>query len=375
MTSFNGRVFEWQRGRQLAAIREPGLNVEFTYDHTGLRSSKTVNNITSYYIWAGGLLMARYTPARDELIAWHYDVNGVMLGFALTIDEETSYYFYVRNLQGDVVAVIDTDGIIVAWYEFDAWGNKLNYGGVLAYVNPITYRGYYWDWETSLFYLQSRYYCPQLRRFISADVFMDTGVGILGTNMFIYCNNDPVNHWDPDGFSTAPLRNFWGRVWRGIDASMNVALAVVDEHLADSIYEPDIFHPFSNSQPNSHMYRREPTGPITVTTRNLSFEETEDWLNQLAKSESRTSNAIGGTIGLATAGVNVFAGLVAGYGTGRLADNLDITGAGEAHNRIRDLRNEATNTGVRITYVQQGRITIITDIQPIRPGVRPGMRN
>ena len=204
MTSFNGRVFEWQRGRQLAAIREPGLNVEFTYDHTGLRSSKTVNGVTSYYIWAGSLLVARYTPQRDETIAWFYCVNGTMLGFALTIDEETSYYFYVRNLQGDVVAILNAAGEVVAEYVFDAWGNSLHHSGYMATINPITYRGYYWDWATRLFYLQSRYYCPMLRRFISADVYIDTADGILGTNMYAYCHNDPINFWDPNGESRLP---------------------------------------------------------------------------------------------------------------------------------------------------------------------------
>ena len=97
---------------------------------------------------------------------------------------------------------IDSDGIIVARYEYDSWGNHLYISdSEIARINPIRYRGYYWDAELELYYLQSRYYCPQLRRFISADVLLDTGVGILGTNMYIYCNNDPVNLWDPDGFS------------------------------------------------------------------------------------------------------------------------------------------------------------------------------
>ncbi|MCL2447069.1 MAG: RHS repeat-associated core domain-containing protein [Oscillospiraceae bacterium] len=120
-------------------------------------------------------------------------------------------YFYVRNLQGDVVSVIDIDGNVVAWYTYCAWGNILDYGGELARVNPITYRGYYFDWELGLYYLQSRYYCPALRRFISADVFLDTGVGILGTNMYAYCNNDPVNLSDPTGFS--PVIDLGGGWW------------------------------------------------------------------------------------------------------------------------------------------------------------------
>jgi len=107
-----------------------------------------------------------------------------------------------RNLQGDVVKVLDLDGNVVAWYTYCAWGNKLDYGGLLAYVNPITYRGYYFDWATGLYYLQLRYYDPMLRRFISADALFDTGVGILGTNMYIYANNDPVNFIDPTGFSS-----------------------------------------------------------------------------------------------------------------------------------------------------------------------------
>ena len=145
-------------------------------------------------------MTARYTPQRGEVMAWFYDVNGQMLGFELN----GVPYFYVRNLQGDVVKVVNAGGEVVARYEFDAWGNILHAEGELAHTNPITYRGYYKDWVTGLYYLQSRYYDPMLRRFISADVYLDTGVGILGTNPYVYCNNDPVNHIDPEGFKTQP---------------------------------------------------------------------------------------------------------------------------------------------------------------------------
>jgi len=243
MTSFNGRNFTWQRGRQLASITSADLMVTFTYDYTGLRSSKTVNGVTSYYVWAGGLLMARYTPAHNgnlaETLAWHYDQGGTMLGFARTIGEfptaVTSYYFYVRNMLGDVVAVLDAAGDIVAEYTYDAWGNVLSATGPMAYINPITYRGYYKDWVTGLYYLQSRYYCPALRRFINADALLDTGQQPLGTNMYMYCLNDPVNLYDPDGFlaisgtagtflvATAPV--WWPTVKAGL-ISIGTTVAV-----------------------------------------------------------------------------------------------------------------------------------------------------
>jgi|GEM_PF-5045486 len=107
----------------------------------------------------------------------------------------------------------DLDGNAVAWYTYDAWGNILDYGGELARANPITYRGYYWDWATGLFYLQSRYYDPSLRRFISADVYMDTGQQVLGTNMYMYCLNDPVNLYDPTGFSGEAAAIWGGTMW------------------------------------------------------------------------------------------------------------------------------------------------------------------
>jgi len=84
----------------------------------------------------------------------------------------------------------------------------------IARINPIRYRGYYWDNATQLYYLQSRYYDPSLRRFVSADIYMDTADGIMGANMYAYCHNDPVNYYDPEGTRRmgSSMVDFSGRI-------------------------------------------------------------------------------------------------------------------------------------------------------------------
>ena len=110
------------------------------------------------------------------------------------------------NAQGDVIALLDENYNIVVKYTYDTWGKVLNVtdaSGTLitdtthiGHRNPIRYRGYYYDIETRLYYLQSRYYDPYLGRFISADTYISTGQGILGHNMFAYCGNNPENPYD-----------------------------------------------------------------------------------------------------------------------------------------------------------------------------------
>ena len=78
-------------------------------------------------------------------------------------------YYYVKNLQGDVVKIVNTSGNVVASYSYDAWGKVTNSGNVVGQYNPIRYRGYYYDTDTGFYYLQSRYYDPVVKRFISAD--------------------------------------------------------------------------------------------------------------------------------------------------------------------------------------------------------------
>jgi len=146
--------------------------------------------------------MASVNPT--QTIAWSYDQGGVMLGFSMKTNNTSIDYFYLRNLQGDIVGIIDANGIMVTEYSYDAWGNQSStqVQGSIGDINPIRYRGYYYDVETNFYYCQSRYYNPQWCRWISADVYADTGDGIQGTNMYAYCQNDPVNLYDPSGLKS-----------------------------------------------------------------------------------------------------------------------------------------------------------------------------
>ena len=113
-------------------------------------------------------------------------------------------YYYVTNLQGDVVAILDANGNSVVQYTYDAWGKVLSITGSMAdtigTINPLLYRGYIYDHDTGLYFLQTRYYNPTIGRFICADVYVATGQGFVGNNMFAYCLNNPV--YLKDSFGT-----------------------------------------------------------------------------------------------------------------------------------------------------------------------------
>ena len=121
-----------------------------------------------------------------------------------TVNGTANTYYFQRNLLGDVVAIFDTNGAMVAKYLYDAWGNCTISGETtntaVAAANPIRYRGYYYDDDTGLYYCNARYYSPRWRRFISPDdtAYLDPETP-NGLNLYCYCNNDPVNYADPTG--------------------------------------------------------------------------------------------------------------------------------------------------------------------------------
>lgn len=121
------------------------------------------------------------------------------------------HYLFIKNIQGDITGIMDEEGNILVTYAYDAWGNHIstvysNGGGATgARFNPFRYRGYYYDTELGFYYLNSRYYDPAVGRFINADVYVSTGQGLLGYNMFAYCLNDPVSHKDDQGTDTVSV--------------------------------------------------------------------------------------------------------------------------------------------------------------------------
>ena len=211
--------FDWEKGRQLVAAESSGHDVEYSYDMAGIRDSKTVDGVKYNYLTLDGKVVRQTWKQNNDEKVFDiiYDANGQPYACVY----EGYRYYYVLNQQGDVIQIIGSGGTVCAEYSYDAWGNILSitglYAGTLGAVNPIRYRGYYYDTETGFYYLQSRYYDPSIGRFINADNLASTSQGFMGYNMFAYCGNKPVNRVDVCG-------TFWDTVFDIV----SICFSVVD---------------------------------------------------------------------------------------------------------------------------------------------------
>ena len=203
-TIYRGWGMSWQGGRQLASMQKDGTALSFSYNDAGLRTEKTVNGSTRRYIWNSSQLMADVGAA--DAFYFHYSSGGELIGYTYKTAEAETECILVKNQQGDVERVISADGTVLAAYTYDAWGNVLTSEGSLATSNPIRYRGYYFDTETSLYYVSSRYYDPEIGRFINSDDidYLGADGSPLSYNLFAYCMNNPVNRFDVNGNWSMP---------------------------------------------------------------------------------------------------------------------------------------------------------------------------
>ena len=197
----------WKNGRYLSKVKSGGIIATYEYDKNGLRTSKTYNGTRYDYAYAGDKLVWQGWEGNE--MYFFYDNTGAPIAFWYFPDggsRITGYYF--TNQQGDVVRIEDPDGNVLASYSYDAWGKAYKSSGSMRNINPLRFRGYYYDTETGFYYLQSRYYDPVVSRFINADSYASTGQGFLGYNMFAYCGNDPVSRSDVSGDKFTKLENF-----------------------------------------------------------------------------------------------------------------------------------------------------------------------
>jgi len=189
--------FTWE-GHQLKTAVANGKNLSYTYNSDGIRTGKTVNDVTTNYFLDGSTVIAQQTGSNDAM--WFlYDSDGTRVGFTYN---GTAYY-YTKNAQGDVTGIVDGNNTMVVEYSYDAWGKLLSTTGTMADTlgvqNPFLYRGYYYDSETELYYLNSRYYDPTTGRYINSDNQVTAGGDLTGMNLFAYCGNNPVNRVDLTG--------------------------------------------------------------------------------------------------------------------------------------------------------------------------------
>ena len=219
--------------------------IYFTYNADGIRISKEYHDDDVIYRWEYDLsgtavIRARYYIDGEltKILLFMYDENGSP--FAMSVKDANSgtvkTYYYEKNLQGDIVGIMNEAGYKVVSYTYDAWGNPYNpiyvyHSGVSAAdranaeLNPFRYRGYYYDSETGYYYLQTRYYNPEWGRFLNADSLINQS-SLLGYNSFAYCLNNPINMSDSTGHMpfflvTAAIGAVVGAIVGGIIAANN----------------------------------------------------------------------------------------------------------------------------------------------------------
>lgn len=266
LTSYSGNTIEYDnignpltwgdygeltwRGRQLISYTNTDTEDEitFTYNDDGIRTSKTVNGVKHTYILSGSKIISESWGI--HFCIYLYDESGSPIGMQYRTSSMAKDVFYTfwfeKNLQGDIVAVYNDSGVKLITYKYDAWGNFTrtinNISGTnrSALYNPFAYRGYYYDSETSLYYLNSRYYDSNVGRFINADGYVNANGDIIGFNMFAYCGNNPVNRMDHSG-------RFW------ISALIVTAIVVCTVALSGCSSKPAPTSNYGAAQPFVNM--------------------------------------------------------------------------------------------------------------------------
>ena len=205
----DGMEMTWLNGRKLTTLQSGNDSISYKYDSNGVRTSKTVNGVEYTYEYLNGKLM--HETRGEKVFDYCYDTNGQLYAVSYKANSSTDAvtYYYAHNWRGDITSIYDGDGNMVAKYEYDVWGNVLTVTNSnnseitdpnhIANLNPFRYRSYYYDSESGLYYLMSRYYDPVVHRFLNADGYFQSGDNILDTNMNAYCQNNPIMNSDPTG--------------------------------------------------------------------------------------------------------------------------------------------------------------------------------
>ena len=253
-TSYLGANLTWF-GRELKSYSKNGVTYNYKYDASRLRGTKTSSTgQTSTYQYIDGKLVYENRSGTD--LYYYYDSYGSPTAIVYyTSGSNTPHGIYIAtNAQGDVKYLYNASGTLLVQYDYDAWGNIIAErdanGGALSEtlkdisdLCPFRYRGYYYDSETGLYYLQSRYYDPQTGRFLNTDDRLNTD-SVLGYNTFAYCENNPVNMSDSTGHQSVEAERDktnvgWLAVVALVVAAFVVTVAVTAQVIRDIVETTD----------------------------------------------------------------------------------------------------------------------------------------
>ena len=190
-TTYLGKSVTW-KGRQMISFN----GNTFKYNGRGRRTNK--NSIAFTYDSRGNLIK------QSNGLEFYYDIDGIA-----ACKYNGTMYYYMTDAQGNVIGIVDRNGNVVVQYWYDAWGNHkvVSANGTtitssthIGNVNPFRYRGYYYDTETGLYFLQTRYYDPEVGRFLNRDSVQYADPQTFGgLDLYAYCLNNPVEYVDPTG--------------------------------------------------------------------------------------------------------------------------------------------------------------------------------
>ncbi len=216
----NGHIafYDYDCYNRLVEVDTNGVASTYTYAPDGLRLSKTVDGVTTTFVYDDANIIEEVTPT---------DTKKYYRGIEIVKNDDNLYYIY--SGQGDVAILTNAEDI-VASYTFDAYGNQLEENAI---YNPFGYRGEYQDLCSGLIYLRNRYYDPSIGRFISEDPVHD------GLNWYVYCDNNPVNFIDPTGYAKEGDERFsqsvrdeisiYGQMWADADVAYSLGIISIYE--------------------------------------------------------------------------------------------------------------------------------------------------
>ena len=244
--SYGNNTYTWQNGRELYSITNStsGLEVSYRYDENGIRRAKVLNGVVTRYHTEGDKVIYEKVDGSDNIIYYSYDENGNIIGLKYN---DTQYY-YIKNIQGDIIGILDNNLQQIVSYTYTSWGelisikdsngNEITSQTHIGIINPYRYRSYRYDTETGLYYLQSRYYNPEWGRFLNFDNYGGQVGELLSHNGYVYCKNNPVNMIDENGNWAMALPVVLSPLVQAlVCTALFVTAAVVTTVVADSVVD------------------------------------------------------------------------------------------------------------------------------------------